>query len=169
MANGWTIGTSGGNKVVTQPTIGTSGGNKNATQVWHGTASGNKLVWPIIDMATGTQQDTATSPASAQVVLDIFSTGSYDVTLSTVGGGPSGAWINPTSLASGSYEVRATATSGTVSTGTVGSWLALSSSRTWSVSRSGAGSKACTLLIEIRTEGVTVYSGSITLRATVSL
>lgn len=169
MANGWTIGTASGNKEVTQPTIGTASGNKDATQVWQGTSGGNKLVWPVIDMASGTQLDEATSPGAAQVILDVTSAGTYAVTLSTSGGGPTGDWISPTSLASGSYEIRATATSGTVSTGTVGSWLALSSTRTWTVSRGSVGSKACTLTIEIRTEGVTVYSGSITLRATVTL
>lgn len=38
------VGTSGGNKTVTNVHVGTAGGNKEAVEVWIGTASGNKLV-----------------------------------------------------------------------------------------------------------------------------
>ena len=40
-----TVGTSGGNKTLTEMHVGTSGGNKQVTEAWVGTASGNKLVY----------------------------------------------------------------------------------------------------------------------------
>ncbi|MEH6743912.1 hypothetical protein [Hyphomonas sp.] len=46
------IGTSGGNKTLTEVYVGTSGGNKLVTEVWVGTASGNKQVY-----ASGTPAD----------------------------------------------------------------------------------------------------------------
>lgn len=64
-----------------------------------------------------------------------------------------GEWmISPPNSA---YEARATLVSGTLSSGTTGSWLALSTTRSWSVTISvaaGAGSatKDCTILVEIR-------------------
>lgn len=66
-----------------------------------------------------------------------------------------------------SYEVRATETSGTVSGGTVGTWQSLSSARAWWVTRSTAGSKTCTLTIEVRnaTTLVVLDSCSVTLTA----
>lgn len=49
------------------------------------------------------------------------------------------------------YEGRATAVSGTVSTGTVGAWLALTTSPEWTVTRSAPGTvKDATITVEIR-------------------
>lgn len=163
MPNGWTIGASGGNKAVTQPTIGTSGGNKDATQVWQGTSGGNKLVWPELNMVGGLYDSSVVDPADAACFLNLYTGGTMDC------GGVVQSWIVPNSLASGSYEVRATVTSGTLSGGTTGTWLALSSSRQWWRERTTPGVSSCTLLIEIRTEGVTVYSDSFTLQASVTI
>jgi hypothetical protein len=64
-----------------------------------------------------------------------------------------GAWIsNPANAAS--YECRATLTEGDTPTGSaLGSWLALSSSRSWTLTQSVAGTKSCTLSIDIRLIG----------------
>jgi hypothetical protein len=82
-----------------------------------------------------------------------------------------GAYITPTGNA-GNYSVRGTELSGTVSTGTVGSWLALTSDRTWQVTFTGnSGSKSCTLLLEFALTADTsnvVYSQSVTMSADVS-
>lgn len=50
------------------------------------------------------------------------------------------------------YQVRATVTAGAVNSGTTGSWLALSTTRTWSVTPSsyGGADATATLTIEIR-------------------
>jgi hypothetical protein len=66
------------------------------------------------------------------------------------------------------YECRATLNSGTSPTGSaVGSWLALSSSREWYVTKASVGSTVCSLLIEIRnaTTLVTLTSAVIDLEA----
>lgn len=44
--------------------------------------------------------------------------------------------------------VRATLTSGSIGSGTTGSWLAMSSTRTWSSTRSSLGTTTGTLLLE---------------------
>lgn len=62
-------------------------------------------------------------------------------------------WVVPGS-AGPQYEVFATLTSGTVTTGTTGSWLALSSTRSWTKTRSGtAGISQVFLAMQIRRVG----------------
>lgn len=60
----------------------------------------------------------------------------------------SGEWM--LSGAAADYESRFTETSGTVSTGSVGTWQALSSSRTWTVVTGVGTTKTCTGTISIR-------------------
>jgi hypothetical protein len=66
-----------------------------------------------------------------------------------------------------SYEVRMTPTSGTMSSGSAtGTWLALSTAYSWSVTRSTLGSKTCIATAEIRNLGGTVLAtATITLYA----
>ena len=74
-------------------------------------------------------------------------------------------WVTPTSNAN-LYEVRATRNSGALSSGTTGTWLALTSTRTWTVTRSVIGTSTANLTIEIRLAG---GPGTILASATVSM
>lgn len=77
-----------------------------------------------------------------------------------------GNWCTPTSLA-GDFEVLATPTTGTPSSGTTGSWLALSSTQTWAVSASIGANKFCIMTVEVRRVGTTTTldTATITLEA----
>lgn len=79
----------------------------------------------------------------------------------------SGEWLVSGSAAD--FEVRATATSGTLTYGTTGSWESLGTTRAWGVTRTTIGIKSCTLTIEIRraSDGVVLDSATITLSAEV--
>jgi hypothetical protein len=82
-------------------------------------------------------------------------------------------WFFPVATGIGSsYWVRATVTAGTFSSGTVDTWLALSSARSWSVIRNAPpGSKSCTATYEIASDsgGTTIVSSaSITVTAEVT-
>lgn len=80
-----------------------------------------------------------------------------------------GSWIRPNASAS-LYECFATLNSGTLNSGTTGSWLALTSTRTWVKSKSSppSGSSTCELTIQIRKVGSAVTeSTTVTLIATV--
>lgn len=83
---------------------------------------------------------------------------------------PISNWCTPTSLASG-FEVYATPTTGTPSTGTTGSWLALTAPQTWAASASIGSSKFCILTIDIRRTGSSTVldSATITLEADAQL
>lgn len=74
-------------------------------------------------------------------------------------------WIRPTSAAPGSYEVRATLNSGTLTSGTTGSWLALSTTPEWTVERTLNGISSASLTIEIRRGTTVLDSATVTLTA----
>lgn len=71
--------------------------------------------------------------------------------------------------AAGDYEVRATLDSGSLTSGTTGSWLACSTTRTWVRQRTANGTSSAQLTIEIRrvSDSVVVGTGVWTLDATV--
>lgn len=101
-------------------------------------------------------------PANASATFQLSSAGVASGT-----GGSSYNWLS--SGAPANYEVLATVTAGTLSSGTTGSWQALSSTRSWNVSRTTIGTRTATITIQIReTANPTVTdSGSITLTASV--
>jgi hypothetical protein len=79
------------------------------------------------------------------------------------GTGYSTDWIDPTSAAPDDYQIRATISSGTMTSGTFGSWLALTSNRTWSKTQFSVGSSSAQVLFEIRKgSGSVLDSGTIT-------
>lgn len=72
-------------------------------------------------------------------------------------------WIIPNDAAPGTYQIRATLTSGsTPDGGTLDTWLAMTISRVWTLSPPGtSGTRNCTLLIEMRDgTGPVIDSGS---------
>lgn len=77
-----------------------------------------------------------------------------------------GSWVTPTSSAA-NYEVLATLTSGTVTGSATGSWLALNTTRSWSVLQGIIGTNSASLALSIRRIGTTTVlaSTAITLEA----
>jgi hypothetical protein len=109
-------------------------------------------------------EDVVADPANATASYTLSTTGEVvdhdGVTLET--------WLLSGVVAD--YQVRATLASGTsMSAGTVGSWLALSSSRTWSQTRTTVGTRSGTLTIEIRDVATStiIDSASVTITAEV--
>ena len=117
--------------------------------------------------------DSALSPTDAGVTLNINSNGTVVVTSLNLGTLASYNWITPTT-GSTTYYVRATLTSGTFTSGTTGSWLALSSNRSWNTSytSNSPGNKMTTATFEIATDSAgtnVVVSASISLEAYVDI
>jgi hypothetical protein len=113
--------------------------------------------------------DTALSPTDARVVFSVNSNGTVLATGDTAGTLASYNWITPTT-GSTTYYVRATLTSGTFSSGTTGTWLALTSNQSWVTlfTSNSPGNKTTTATFEIATDsGGTnvVVSASISLEA----
>jgi hypothetical protein len=133
-----------------------------------GTISVSKFYGTTAETVTISDQFvTATRVASgtAVTVYQLASTGDINRTVNT-NTTDIGDWITPKSAASG-YEVFATLVSGTLTSGTTGSWLALSSSRSWNVNRSTFGTSTAVVGLQIRKVGTTTVldSATITLEA----
>lgn len=77
-----------------------------------------------------------------------------------------GDWITPKSAAA-NYECFATLSSGTLSSGTTGSWLALTSSRSWTRNQSTNGTSTAVIVVQIRKTGTSTVldTATITLEA----
>lgn len=105
---------------------------------------------------------------SAEAAYSLTSTG--DVIATTTLNGPIDVadWVSPKSAAPGSYECRADVVFGSV-TGTTGSWLALTSTRTWSLAKSDPGFGAARLTVSIRLGGTTLTTATIDLTVQVSI
>lgn len=74
-----------------------------------------------------------------------------------------GDWISPKSSAPGLYEVRADLASGSgpLTSGTLGSWVALSTSPSWTLTTSGIGISEATVDFQIRLGGTVLTSAQI--------
>ncbi len=80
-------------------------------------------------------------------------------------------WATPTSLAS-NYEIRATLDSGTMQTGTFGSWLDMATTRTWEkiIYENGANqNETATVSFEVRRKTTTTNLDTWTITFTVEL
>lgn len=68
-----------------------------------------------------------------------------------------------------SYEIRASNLTGNTPTGTFNTWLALSATRSWTLTRPAQGTSTCSFTVEIRDTATSTVqdSGTITLTATV--
>jgi hypothetical protein len=114
-----------------------------------------------------TKFDTST----AQAGFTLQSDGQYTGDINTVSSDVTGEWWSAAPLAGvGSlYQARFTETSGTVSSGTVGTFISLAAGASWFVSRSTAGNKTCVGTLEIRPNGGSVLAtATITMSATQS-
>lgn len=121
---------------------------------------------PRIQLSNASDTQSASLPGSASVSYTLNANGN----VSTGGDGVIGQWIVP-QVGMGSYEARATLNSGSVTSGTTGSYLALSSTRAWSILRSSVGTTSAGLTIEIRLIGsaTVLATATVTLSANVDL
>ena len=111
----------------------------------------------VSSVGAGSQTATYTLESDGDVVRATTPLGSSDI----------GDWIDPKASAPSDYEVQATLNSGTLTSGTTGSWLALTSNRSWTLTRATVGAAdQVNLTIEIRKgSGATLASATVTLDA----
>ena len=119
------------------------------------TAGGDVITVPTRTITEQFVSGSATAGVQFQSDGDIIAT-------SGTPSGSLGDWIDPKDSAPGAYEIRATVTSGTLTSGTANTWQALTSSRTWSIT--GTNSRTSQIFFEIRDGAGTVLDdGTITL------
>lgn len=78
-----------------------------------------------------------------------------------------GNWVIP-ALEASNYEVYATGTEGFITGSPLGSWLALSSTRQWTVTQGTYGERSDILIVEIRKIGTTTVLDTATIGLTAS-
>lgn len=132
-------------------------------------AGGDNGVVVTLSVVPGGYTRTELSPTDADCTITYSTNGAVSITDDF---SSSGSWRSPNETGIGSgFWIRWTNTSGTLSSGTAGSWLALSSSRSFGVLFTGTnGTKTCTGTVEIATDSGgsnVVASGSVTITATV--
>lgn len=115
--------------------------------------------------------DQAIQALSSTTATAVYRVASDGKVYSVVNGGAAREleqWCTPTTSA-GNYEARATVTAGALTSGTTGSWVALTSTRDWTLQETVSGTAAlCTFTIELRPiGGATIASATIYLGATV--
>ena len=111
----------------------------------------------VSSTGAGSQTATYTLESDGDVMSDSSIFGPVD----------EGDWITPKANAPSDYEVQATLNSGTLTSGTTGSWLALTSNRSWTLTQATVGAAdTVDLTIEIRKgSGATLASATVTLDA----
>lgn len=118
----------------------------------------------------GSPYDSVSSPDNAEARYRLNSSGveqtytSTNLAYTTVG-----TWL--VSGTNSQFEVRATAVSGTVTSGTMNTWQALSTSREWNVTKTfSSGVKLAVITIEIRraSTGVIVDTATVDLGAEIA-
>lgn len=121
----------------------------------------------ISNVTASSTKSAAAGTATAQYALT--SAGGVQGTQGTDTVVPISTWLAP-QVNMANYECRMTTVSGTVDSGTVGSWVSLASTQTWVKSRSsggGAGTSSYTGTLEIRlaSTGVVQDTATITISA----
>jgi len=154
------IGVSSAWKSVSAVSIGVSGVWKSVTQMWIGVGGAWKALLTLVDLgATRSAQKTSISPTDARTGYRINSSGTHEDGVGTASVSYTDATTWLLSGAAGDYEVRATVTSGsTPSSGTIDTWMACSTTRTWENIITGLGEIESVLLIEVRLASSTVLS-----------
>lgn len=119
-------------------------------QVQVGISGGDRL-----QLVGYTNTAAAVFPASSGIGYQLTNGGKEQGGTGSAGGivySNIGDWVLPNGSAA-LYEVRATLNSGTLTSGTTGTWLSLGTTRTWTVERSAVGSSSASLTIEVRLIG----------------
>lgn len=144
------VGVSGAWKAIEAVSVGVSGAWKTVAKGWVGVGGAWKVFYEALVIALPasiTEVRLVASPSVANATITVASDGTY----TTSDGTPSGNWATPGSVGIGAaYDIRWTVVSGTLTTGTAGTWQSLSSSRTYGRNRTGVGTEQAIGTVEIR-------------------
>lgn len=143
------------------PNTGTNAGIPTSGQISYSQFYGSSAVTVSVNVTART--------------VSVSGTGTQTASISFANNGSNGytnEWLNPNPQATtltDDYEILATVVSGTLSSGTAGSWLNLGTTRSWTRNRSLVGTTSCTVNFKIRLvgSGTNLCDVNITLSATV--
>lgn len=134
----------GTNRSITSVTVGDGGTNRVIREIWVGDAGTNRLVFAAVNLQGLDPFASAPVPGPATAAYDLTSGGLEQAT-----GSASGTWL--VAGVGADYDCMMTVNSGSLTSGTVGSWLNLGTTRSWTLTRNGAiGTTTCNCTIQIR-------------------
>jgi len=121
--------------------------------VFRGTQKATAAFSPNVLIHVAAGNFNASGAVNASVVFNSNGTVTLSATpITDDASGPTN-WASPTTTGIGSsYWIRATATSGTLTTGTSGAWVSLASNVTFAKSTSGTGTSTVTFTIDIASD-----------------
>lgn len=119
-------------------------------------------------LRTATYTDDEAFPTNAKSGVRLATDGTLDW-IFALGAANQYTWLTGSGVNS-DYEARWTTTSGTLTSGTTGTWLGLGTLREWYVTRSSGGTSTVVGTLEIRAASslAVLATATITLNATVS-
>lgn len=139
-----TYGDAGTNRSITAASYGDGATRRDLREIWYGDGGTNRLVFAGVNLLGLDPSHSVASPGTATATYSLTSAG-----LETATGSSNNTWLLAGSAAD--YDVRLTINSGTLTSGTSGSWLNLGTTRTWTLQRSGAiGISTTNTTVEIR-------------------
>lgn len=141
------VGVGGAWKSVTGWAVGVSGVWKTVAQGWVGVGGAWKQFYAALSLPGTLNVTVVASPGPANAAITFAADGTYTSTDGTTNGN----WFAPTTGGVGSgYEIRWTVVSGTLTTGTTGTWQSLSSPITYGRNRVALGFVTAVGTVEIR-------------------
>lgn len=126
-----------------------------------GMLSGARIT--LVTLADETVSDTTASPTNASARYKLEADGDIVRTLANGGATDLGDWVIPRSAAGAAYECRATILSGSLSSGTAGSWLPLSADEEWGRAQTTNGTSQCVFTLEIRNTATLLVLATVTI------
>jgi hypothetical protein len=167
------VNVSGVEKDVAGAEVNVSGVWKTCHQIWANVAGTWKEVLNLVTLSAGSITGFEITPTDSYAGIRFNADGTVDQNIDQTYSSRSGStdWIIPNGFASGDYDVRYTAHTGTAFTTAAAAedtWIALSAAREWTLIRSGLGISSCTATFQIRDPaGTTVASQVISFLAEV--
>lgn len=106
---------------------------------------------------------------SAGMTYSIVSDGNVTYDKLNAGGATYEQWLTP-AIGADQYEVFATLNTGTLTSGTTGSWLNLGTTRSWNVSRDTVGGRFANMTMDVRRVGTSTVldTWTVSISATVT-
>ena len=162
-------GVSGAWKTVDSVSVGVSGAWKTVQTGYVGVSGVWKEFYSAlrVNLTNQTANSFTLSPGTAEAAYILNSNGNAQLLQDGNTTNVSGEWL--VFGTNSAFEVRATLNSGSLSSGTTGTWLSLGTTRTWTVQET-AGTKTANLTIEIRraSDGTVLDSCTVDITAEVS-
>ena len=141
---------------------------RTIVEAWYQDGANLRKVWPpdLVFLTNASAKATRPEPGTATATLSVSNIGAV---VRTINGSGTSLYTWLIVGAASDYDVRATHISGTVPTGTFGSWLNCGTTRSWSLSQGSLGTTTGSFTVELSQAGLATPIASATFTLTASI